>query len=214
QVAPDNGAPLSQASNTIAQALPGFTAFLGGPATPKLVLNVLRDVTDVKVLSSPSLVAVNNQPAILQVGDQVPVQSAQATNVTTRSPAIVNTYNYIDTGVILRFTPHISHGNAKRLDIEPQGSQVVKGTGNAGQVTATIQQRKMKSAIAIANGQTALLAGLISQQRSTEKSGIPGIIDIPVIGNLSSNSTNSATRTELIVFVKAQLIRDVSDARQ
>src|SRR5262249_27057134 len=132
----------------------------------------------------------------------------------TSSPTIVNTYNYVDTGVILRFTPHISRGNAIRLDIEQEVSQVVKGSGSGGTLTPTIQQRKMKSAIAIADGQTALLAGLISQQVSKEKSGIPGIIDIPVIGNLGSNSTNSATRTELIVFVKAQLIRDASDARQ
>src|SRR5262249_55233875 len=130
----------------------------------------------------------------------------------TSSPAIVTTYNYVDTGVILRFTPHISRGNAIRLDIEQEVSQV-KDTASAS-LTPTISQRKMKSTIAIGNGQTALLAGLISQQVSKEKSGIPGIIDMPVIGNLGSNSKNTAMRTELIVFVKAQLIQDASDARQ
>jgi general secretion pathway protein D len=215
QVTSDSTSALSQTSSAIAQALPAFTAFLGSSSTPRVVLNALHDVTDVKVLSSPSLVAVNNQPAILQVGDQVPVQQGNATSTLTSSPAIVNTFNYIDTGVILRFTPHISRGNAIRLDIEQEVSQVVNGTnGSAGTLTPTISQRKMKSTISVGNGQTALLAGLISQQVSKEKAGIPGIIDIPVIGNLGSNTTNTAARTELIVFVKAQLIRDASDARQ
>ena len=71
----------------------------------------------------------------------------------------------------------------------------------------------MKSAISVANGQYVLLAGLISQQQTKEKAGIPGIIDIPLIGNLSSNTANKAARTELIVFVKAQLIRNASEAR-
>src|SRR5262249_2848928 len=100
QVTPADVSPLSQTSSAIAQALPAFTAFLGSSSTPRVVLNALHDVTDVKVLSSPSLVAVNNQPAILQVGDQVPVQQGNATSTLTSSPAIVTTYNYVDTGVI------------------------------------------------------------------------------------------------------------------
>jgi general secretion pathway protein D len=212
QVTAANASSLSQTSSTIAQALPAFTAFLGSPQTPKVVLNALRDVTNVKVLSSPSLVVINNQPAILQVGDQVPVQAAQATNVTTSSPAIVNTYNYVDTGVILRVTPHIHRGSDVRLDIEQEVSQVAQND-SATTLTPTISQRKMKSAISVANGQYVLLAGLISQQQTKEKAGIPGIIDIPLVGNLSSNTANKATRTELIVFVKAQLIRNASEAR-
>jgi general secretion pathway protein D len=212
QVTAANASSLSQTSSTIAQALPAFTAFLGSASTPKVVLNALRDVTNVKVLSSPSLVVIDNQPAILQVGDQVPVQAAQGVSTVTSSPTIVNTYNYVDTGVILRVTPHIHRGSDVRLDIEQEVSQAVQNEG-ATTLTPTISQRKMKSAISVANGQYVLLAGLISQQQTKEKGGIPGIIDIPLIGNLSSNTANKAARTELIVFVKAQLIRNASEAR-
>ncbi|MGA7326279.1 MAG: type II secretion system secretin GspD [Rhodomicrobium sp.] len=212
QVTPASTSPLSQTSSAIGQALPAFTAFLGSATTPKVVLNALHDVTNVKVLSSPSLVVIDNQPAILQVGDQVPVTTGSAAVLTTGSP-IVNTYNYIDTGVILRVTPHIHRGSDVRLDIEQEVSQVDQSS-NTGTLTPTISQRKMKSSVSVGDGQTLLLAGLISQQRTTEKSGIPGLVDIPMLGNLTSNTSNGATRTELIVFVKAQLIRNGNDARQ
>ena len=81
-------------------------------------------------------------------------------------------------------------------------------------LTPTISQQKIKSTIDIQNGQTILLAGLISQQRSKEKSGIPGVIDIPFLSNALSNSTNSATRKELIIFVKPHVIHNANDAQR
>lgn len=196
----------------LAQAVPAFNLLLGSQAAPKVVISALRDVTDVKVLSSPSLVVVDNQPAILQVGDQVPVTTATSTQTVTTGAPIVNAVSYVDTGVILRVIPHISRGSQIRLEIEQEVSNVAQNA-NATTLTPTISQRKIKSTVTVENGQTVLLAGLIGQQRSMEKRGIPGMIDVSILGNLLSNSVNGGQRTELIVFVKPQVIRNTADAQ-
>jgi general secretion pathway protein D len=192
---------------------PGANLVLGALANPSAVISALRDVTEVQVLSSPSLVVADNQPAVLQVGDQVPVTTGTATSVITTQSAIVNSVSYVDTGVILRVTPHISRTSEIRLDIEQEVSSVAQNA-NATTLTPTISQQKVKSTVVVDNGQTVLLGGLISQQRNQEKSGIPGVVDVPVIGNILSNSTNSANRTELIVFVQPHVIRNNVDAQR
>lgn len=211
-----NGAQgsLSQLSATLplAQTIPGFNAVLGGLSNPKVVINALRDVTEVKVLSSPSLVVADNQPAVLQVGDQVPVTTGTATSTITTQSAIVNSVSYVDTGIILRVTPHIYRTNQVKLEIEQEVS-AVEQNANSQTLTPTISQQKVKSTVDVNNGQTVLLAGLISQQVNKEKTGVPGLVDIPFLGNALSNSTNGATRKELIIFVKPHIIRNNSDAQ-
>jgi general secretion pathway protein D len=203
---PAAGLPLAAIS-------PGANLVLGALANPSAVISALRDVTDVKVLSSPSLVVADNQPAVLQVGDQVPVTTGTATSVITTQSSIVNSVSYVDTGVILRVTPHISRTSEIRLDIEQEVSSVEQNA-NATTLTPTISQQKIKSTVVVDDGQTALLAGLISQQRNVEKSGVPGVVDVPVIGNILSNSANTAKRTELIVFVQPHVIRNNVDAQR
>jgi general secretion pathway protein D len=210
---PASFSQLSAAALPLTPAAPGANLVLGALANPSAVISVLRDVTDVKVLSSPSLVVADNQPAVLQVGDQVPVTTGTATSVITTQSAIVNSVSYVDTGVILRVTPHISRTNEVRLDIEQEVSAVQQNS-NATTLTPTISQQKVKSTIVVDNGQTVLLAGLISQQRNQEKSGIPGVIDVPILGNIVSNSANTAKRTELIVFVQPKVIRNNADAQR
>ena len=211
-----NGAQgsLSQLSATLplAQTIPGFNAVLGGLSNPKVVINALRDVTEVKVLSSPSLVVADNQPAVLQVGDQVPVTTGTATSTITTQSAIVNSVSYVDTGIILRVTPHIYRTNQVKLEIEQEVS-AVEQNANSQTLTPTISQQKVKSTVDVNSGQTVLLAGLISQQVNKEKTGVPGLVDIPILGNALSNSTNSATRKELIIFVKPHIIRNNIDAQ-
>jgi general secretion pathway protein D len=204
---------LSAAGTPLGQVAAAANFVLGQLSNPAVVINALRDVTDVKVLSSPSLVVADNQAAVLQVGDQIPVTTGTATSVITTQSAIVNSVSYVDTGVILHVTPHVSRTGQVRLDIEQEVS-AVEQNANALTLTPTISQQKVKSTVVVDNGQTVLLAGMIQQQGSQEKSGVPGVIDIPLLGNLVSNSTNGAKRTELIIFVKPQVIHDNVDAQE
>ena len=214
--ASNNTVPISGSQLTVplplAQAIPGANFVVGSLANPSVVITALRDVTDVKILSAPSLVVANNQPALLQVGDQVPVTTGTATSVVTSQSAIVNSVSYVDTGVILRVTPHITRSGEVQLDIEQEVSAVAQNV-NATTLTPTISQQKIKSTVVVQNGQTALLAGLISQQRNQQKTGIPGLIDVPFLGNLTSTATNTGKRAELIVFVQPRIIRNHVDAQ-
>jgi len=208
---PDKGSALVTAGTNaiLARTLPGFNFLLGSEVQPNLILNALRTVSDVKVLSTPSVVVLDNQVANLQVGDQVPVATASATVLTGTGAPVVNTIDYRNTGVILRVVPRINANGNVLLDIEQEISNVA--AGSAGSLTPTVSQRRVKSSIAVASGQTVLLAGLISERSDKERTGLPLIDQLP-IGNLLGNTNKTRQRTELIIFIRPQIIRDGVDA--
>jgi general secretion pathway protein D len=200
-------------SALITRSFPGFNFLVGPEAQPHLILDALHAVTTVKVLSNPSLVVIDNQPAILQVGDQVPISTGSATVLTT-SNTIVNTIDYRDTGIILRVIPRINVNGIVRLDIEQEISNVNPAAGGANTLNPTISQRRVKSSISVTSGQTVLLAGLISERQQRGSNGIPFLDQLPQpLGDVFATSrTNEVNRTELIIFIRPQIIRDPVDA--
>ncbi|MGJ4949943.1 type II secretion system secretin GspD [Bradyrhizobium sp. HKCCYLS20291] len=193
----------------LSRAFPGFNFLIGSESQPSAILSALHTVTDVKVLSNPSLVVIDNQAATLQVGDQVPVSTGSATVLTTNN-TVVNTIDYRNTGIILRVAPRVNENGNVRLEIEQEISNVSPQTANS--LTPTVAQRKVKSSVAVASGQTVLLAGLISETHQGTRNGIPGIDQIPGLGDLFSHNDRSRGRTELIIFIRPQIIRDGTDA--
>jgi general secretion pathway protein D len=193
----------------INRAFPGFNFLVGSETQPSLILDALHTVTSVKVLSNPSLVVIDNQTATLQVGDSVPVSTGSATVLTT-SNTVVNTIDYRNTGIILRVSPRVSANGNVRLDIEQEISNV--STATAASLTPTVSERKVKSSISVATGQTVLLAGLISEQKNGTRSGLPGLDQIPGLGDAFGHQDNSTARTELIIFIRPQIIRNGSEA--
>jgi general secretion pathway protein D len=191
----------------LSRAFPGFNFLVGSEAQPSAILSALHTVTSVKVLSNPSLVVIDNQAATLQVGDQVPVSTGSATVLTT-SNTIVSTIDYRSTGIVLRIVPRINVNGNVRLDVEQEISNV-SNNANSQTLTPTLSERKVKSSISVASGQTVLLAGLISEQQQGGLTGIPILDQIPVLGGTTSNAK---TRTELIIFIRPQIIRDSVDA--
>jgi general secretion pathway protein D len=207
-------APAAAAAGTAAnaflnRAFPGFNFLIGSESQPSMILDALHTVTDLKVLSNPSLVVIDNQVATLQVGDQVPVSTGSATVLTTNN-TVVNTIDYRNTGVILRVAPRVNVNGNVRLDIEQEISNVSPAT--AGSLTPTVSERKVKSSISVASGQTVLLAGLISETHQGTRDGIPGLDQIPHLGDIFSHDNRQAARTELIIFIRPQIIRDGNDA--
>src|ERR1700716_4080307 len=193
----------------INRALPGFNFLIGSESQPSAILDALHTVTSVKVLSNPSLVVINNQAATLQVGDVVPVSTGSATVLTTNN-TVVNTIDYRNTGIILRVSPRINVNGNVRLDVEQEISNVSPAT--AASLTPTVSERKVRSSISVATGQTVLLAGLISEQQNNTRNGIPLLDQISGLGDAFSHQDKKTTRTELIIFIRPQIIRDVADA--
>jgi general secretion pathway protein D len=209
-IEPASNAVNAAAGALIGRALPGFNFLIGAENSPRVILDALHNITDVKVLSNPSLVVLDNQTATLQVGDQVPFSTGSAT-VLTAGNTVVNTIDYKNTGIILRVLPRANASGNVVLDIEQEISSVAPGTA-AGSLTPTISQRRVKSSIAVNSGQTVLLAGLISETENKQRQGIPGLDSIPGLGDAFSHQTTSRARTELILFIRPTIIKDAVDA--
>jgi general secretion pathway protein D len=209
---PDTGSIINSiGSSVLSRVLPGFNILVGSEATPQVIIDALHGVTDVKILSNPSLVVTDNGVATLQVGDQVPITTGTAT-VLTGNNAVVNTISYQSTGIILRVVPRIGFNNTVRLDIEQEISNV-SNTSATGTLTPTISERKVKSTLSVANGQTVLLAGLVSENQSKTRNGIPLLDQLPGrLGDVFSHQNKTVDRTELIIFIRPQIIRDSVDA--
>lgn len=208
-VDPPSNAVNAAANALLNRALPGFNFLIGSENSPRVILDALHNVTDVKVLSNPSLVVLDNQAATLQVGDQVPYSTGTAT-VLTANNTVVNTIDYKNTGIILRVLPRANANGHIVLDVEQEISSV--SSAGAGGLTPTIAQRRVKSSIAVTSGQTVLLAGLITETENKQRQGIPGLDSIPGVGDAFSHQVTSRTRTELILFIRPTLVRDAVDA--
>ena len=196
----------------------GFNVFVGNYAAPHAIINALHQLTDVKILSNPSLVVVDNQEATLEVGDQVPVSTGSAT-VLSANNAVVNTIDYKNTGIILDVIPRVSPDNTIQLDISQEISNVVNNNSTnanaaaaAASTTPTISERKVKSEITVANGQMVLLAGLVSETQTKIRNGVPVLDQLPLVGGAFGSSDKQRQRTELIMLIKPQIIHDSVDA--
>jgi general secretion pathway protein D len=193
------------------RVLPGFNLLLGPEAQPRAILSALSTITDVKVLSSPSLVVIDNQPAVLEVGDQIPVTTSTATLLSNSNAPVVNTIEMRSTGVILKVLPHIHANGLVQLEIEQEISNVVNPSQQT--LTPTISQRRIHSTVAVTSGQTVLLGGLISEQQDKSVSGIPGLNQIKYLGDLLGNTSKSRQRSEIIVFIRPMVVRNGVDAQ-
>lgn len=191
---------------------PGLNLLIDPGSGPDIVISALSQLTDVKVISSPQVVVQDNRTALLKVGDQVPVTVQQAVSVDTPDAPVVNSIQYVDTGVILRVTPRINAGGLVTSDVEQEVSSV-SSDSLTGILTPTISIRKIRSTVSVQSGQTVALGGLISETRNDNSAGLPGLVRTPVIGGLFGTQDEGVTRTELIVFLTPRVIGSAEDAR-
>ena len=191
---------------------PGLNLLIDPGNGPDIVITALSALTDVKVISSPQVVVQDNRTALLKVGDQVPVTVQQAVSIETPDAPVVNSIQYVDTGVILRVTPRINSGGLVTCDVEQEVSSV-SSDSLTGVLTPTISIRKIRSTVSVQSGQTVALGGLISEQRNDNSAGLPGLSRAPVIGGLFGTKDQGLTRTELIVFITPRVIGSAEDAR-
>jgi len=198
------GIPVTMGSN-----FPGFVLANG----VREVLNALSAVTQVKVLSSPHLMVLDNEPARLQVGQQVPILTGTATSTLSTGAPIVNSIDYHSTGVIMQVTPHINSGGLVTLDIAQEVSDVAAPAANTAIGSPTFDDRLVRTRVAVQDGQTVALAGLIRDNAQEGNSGIPYLKDVPVLGTLFSSQTGTRARTELLVLLTPRVAHDQRDAR-
>lgn len=198
-------------AGAIAPVFPGFSYFLNA-TNIQVVLNALSKITNVNIVSSPTLMVIDNKKAVLQVGDEVPVATQSAVAVLAPGAPIVNSVTFRNTGIILGITPRISDRGRVLLDIEQEVSDVVPTT-SSGIDSPTIQQRRVRTTVAVADGETIVLAGMIQDRATRDRGQIPLIGGIPVIGNLFKNKTDTIKRTELLIAITPRIVNDRQQIR-
>ena len=203
--------------NLIFSQVPGLS-WLFATNDVRVVLNALTAITDVNVISSPTLLVLDNEPARLQVGDQVPIAIRSAQSVTDVDAPIVNEIEYRDTGVILDIIPRVNSSGLVVLDIIQEVSDVgatstAAGTTVTEGITPTISQRRIASTVAVSSGETIALGGLIRDSNNETVTGVPLLSDIPILGNLFKTTTSIQRRTELLVLLTPRVVRNSGDAR-
>jgi general secretion pathway protein D len=191
--------------------IPGLNIAITGASGSAVILQALSQLTRVQVLSSPNLLVLNNQSARIQVGDQVPIATQSAVSTVTSGAPTVNSIEYRDTGVILNITPRVNASGLVLLDISEEVS-AAGSTTTSTIASPTITQRRIRSSVAVSDGQTIALGGLIQDQRTKGKNGVPFLQDIPVLGWLFGTHNDQLTRTELIALITPHVIRSSDDA--
>ena len=203
----------SAASAAPIQAFPGFSA-LYAAKTVSAALNALEQLTTIKVVSAPKLLVLNNQTASIEVGNQVPILTGSATSVITSNAPVVNSVDYRDTGILLKVTPRVNSSGLVSLDLAQEVSDVIAAGTSSTIDSPTISTRRIATSIAVQDGEVIALGGLIRDNRTDAKNGLPVLSRIPILGAvLFGNINNNDTRTELIVLLKPQVVRGVDDGR-
>ncbi len=184
----------------------------------QVALNTLQTTGQTKVLSAPSLVVMNNQQAQITVGTQVPIISTSIVGLGTTTDTTglatntgIGQASYISTGITLSVTPRVNPGGLVYMDVDQEDSN--PGPAATAGANPPINQRNLQTEVAVQSGETVLLGGMIQDQTTDSKSGIPVLSSIPVLGNLFGNTNKTHTRTELIVLITPRVVVSADDAR-
>lgn len=209
-----NGKPVAALTGTLAgAAAQGFTYSLTNSANQiRLALSALATKTSVKMISNPSLMVLDNHTAQMAVGNQVPVRTA-TTSYINNTDATTTTVQYRDTGVNLSVTPSVNAGNLVTMQIDQTVTDTVGGSGSS-DTQPVFLQRQISSKVAVRTGETIVLGGLIKDGQSREKSGLPILQDLPLVGNLFGTNGRTGARTELLVVITPRVARTDPEIRE
>ena len=170
-----------------------------------VVLNALDSKTDIDVISSPRIVALNNEEASIQVGSEVPIITQSAVGVSDPGAPIVNATTYRDTGIILTVTPRIRAGGLVEIDLVQEVSAVADSV-SVGTDSPSFTQRKIETTLAVPDRATLAIGGLFNVNSSRGRLGVPLISRLPVIGRAFESRDDLETRTELVVLLRPQIL--------
>jgi general secretion pathway protein D len=192
------------------RGIPGFNYLMSG-SNFNVVLNALQGITTVHVLSSPNITVLDNRTAKLQIGDQVPIVRQSGQSALAAGAPILNQIELKDTGVILSVTPRVNKNGLVVLDINQEVSDVVPTTTSTIN-SPTIRQRRVATSVAVNDGHTLALGGLVQEKSQLSNESLPILGDLPLIGTAFRNRSDIRVRTELIVFIRPKVIRGTAEA--
>ncbi|MGN0864475.1 MAG: type II secretion system protein GspD, partial [Stenotrophomonas koreensis] len=175
----------------------------------QLVFGTLDEVTDVRLLQTPSIFVRNNAVATLNVGSKIPVYSVSVSGISDNQFSQVQ---YLNTGTILNVRPRVTRDGMVFLDIvqevsSPEGQPDANGN-------VRVNTRRMKTEAAVSAGDTVMLAGLIEDRTTQGSAGVPGLSRLPIIGGLFGTKRQGNRRSEVIVLLTPTIVRNPEEARR
>lgn len=171
-----------------------------------LLVRALETDNNANILSTPTLLTLDNEEARIVIGQNVPFITGQyAVSGAATTPTPFQTIERKDVGLTLRIRPQISEGGLVRLQIFQEVSSIADSSGVAGVIT---NKRSVESTVLVNDGQIIVIGGLIQDSVSDGVSKVPGLGDIPLIGGLFRYNTRSRTKTNLMVFLRPTVLRD------
>ena len=177
----------------------------------RALLRQLSDISDIKFLSSPVLIATDNGEAKIEVGKEVPVITQTVTNTSADNPNVTSNVEYRKTGVILTVKPHINSGGLVSLDISQEVSAAQTNT-ISGINSPIILNRKVETSMVVQNGHTVLIGGLIQDMVTSSTSGIPFLKNLPYLGFLFGHTVKEHDRTELLIALTPHVMRSKEES--
>ena len=200
---------------TTAQSLLTLDGFAAGVGKYKkdeksfaAILNVLRKDTDSNVLSTPSILTMDNEESSIIVGQEIPITTGESLGTDNTNP--FRTVSREEVGIKLLVKPQINEGNSIRLDIEQEVSSVF-GPLTIGASEIATNKREIKTAVMVEDSEIIVLGGLISDDVQEFERKVPLLGDIPLFGRLFKSTTSVRSKKNLVVFLKPTIVRDVSD---
>lgn len=173
------------------------------------VINAAASKNDIHILSNPRLMVNDNQEAVMQIGNQVPVVSSEVS--VQANTGVQRNINYRDTGVILRVKPTIHTEGLLTLTISQEVSEAQTNT-TSNLDSPTILLRRISTNVVAGHGQSIVLGGLIGETKSSTINKVPLVGDIPLLGNLFKFTSRTTNRTELVVILTPTILSDLEDA--
>ncbi|WIO73182.1 type II secretion system secretin GspD [Porticoccaceae bacterium LTM1] len=196
-----------------------FTYAVFDAVGTRAVLNAIAGDSRLNVLSSPSLMVLDNHQALITVGDRVPIRTSETSNTSSTTNIndniglnVTSQIQYQDTGVTLEVTPRVNAGGMVVLDIT-QKVDDVSTTTSSNIDSPTILKREINTNVAVQSGETIVLGGLIREDKKVSENGVPFLKDIPGLGLLFSSKSTTKSKTELVVMITPTAISNPKEAR-
>ena len=177
----------------------------------RAVLQAFGEDNRAKILASPQIMVLDNEKAEIKVGDRISVQTQTQTGVSTGT-GVLNSFQYLETGILLAVTPRINSGGLVTLEVNQEVSEV--GALPQGNPNPNISTRNAKTSVVVASGESIALGGLIREKRLFDSQGIPLLSKIPLIGAAFGTQSYNRVRTELVLVITPKIVNDPAQARQ
>ena len=177
------------------------------------VLTALGRDGKAQVLATPQVMVLDNQKAQIKVGDRISVQTQTQTGVSTGS-GVLNSFQYLETGILLAVTPRINSGGLVTLEVNQEVSVPDSSSISSANPNPTVNSRSAQTTVVVASGESIVMGGLIREDNGRGTAGIPLLSKIPILGAAFGTQSFNRKRTELVLVITPRIVSDTAQARE